>query len=104
MVLLAAGVGASVLMIPSTAQAAAPTAEGNPSDGWGVVVSQQATTSTPGTIGKHVSSQPTPHQGLGNVARNDGADGDRPGDHACFVDNLDTNPLTVCTDPAGTPR
>jgi hypothetical protein len=105
LMLLAAGVGAaSVLVIPATAQAAAPTDAGNPSNGWGVVVSQQATTSTPGTIGEHVSSQPTPHQGLGNVARNDLGEGDRPGDHACFLDGLDGNPLTVCTDPAGKPR
>jgi hypothetical protein len=103
LLLLTAAVGASVLAFPATAQAAAVTDTGNPANGWGAVVSQQATTSPAGTIGKHVSSQPTPHQGLGNVARTDGAPGDRPGDHACFVDDLDTNPLTVCTNPPGKP-
>jgi hypothetical protein len=103
LLLLAAGVGASVLAFPATAQAAAVTDAGNPTNGWGVVVSQQATTSAPGTIGQHVSSQPKPHQGLGNVARNDGAPGNRPGDHACFVDDLDTNPLTNCTSSPGKP-
>lgn len=95
---------AAGLAAPATAHAAGTTDAGNPTNGWGVVVSQQATTSTPGAIGEHVSSQPTPHQGLGNVARTDGAPGDRPGDHACFVDGLDTNPLTNCTSAPGTPH
>src|SRR4051794_694908 len=95
--LLAAAVGTCVLAFPATAQAAANTETGNPSNGWGAVVSQQAVTAPAGTIGQHVSSQPRPHQGLGNVARTDGAPGDRPGDHACFVDDLDGNDLTVCT-------
>jgi hypothetical protein len=102
--LLAAGVGATVFAFPAAAQAAARTDSGNPANGWGVVVSQQATTSEPGAIGRHVSSQPVPHQGLGNVARNDGAPGDRPGDHACFVDGLDTNDFTVCTNAPGKPK
>jgi len=103
-VLLAIGVGASVFAFPQAANAAATTGAGNPANGWGAVVSQQATTSAPGTIGTHVSSQPKPHQGLGNVARTDGAPGIRPGDHACFVDDLDPNPLTVCTNAPGKPR
>jgi hypothetical protein len=102
--LLFVTVGTFVLAVPTGAQAAALTDAGNPANGWGAVVSQQATTSTPGTIGEHVSSQPTPHQGLGNVARNDGAEGDRPGDHACFVADLDLNDPVACTNAPGNPE
>ncbi len=100
-ILLITAVGLSLAFPATAAQAAADTDAGNPRNGWGAVVSQQATTSSPGTIGRHVASQPKPHQGLGNVARTDPAPGDHPGDHACFVDDLDPNPLTVCTDPPG---
>ena len=50
---------------------------------WGTAASQIATTS--GGIGKHASSQEEPRQGVGNVARNDGAPGTRPSDHAALV-------------------
>jgi hypothetical protein len=101
--LFAVAVGTAVVAFPGSALAASTTDAGNPTNGWGAVVSQQATTNTPGTIGQHVSSQPKPHQGLGNVARTDPAPGDKPGDHACFVDDLDGNLLTVCTNPPGKP-
>jgi hypothetical protein len=101
--LFAVAVGIAVAGVPGSALAASTTDAGNPTNGWGAVVSQQATTTAPGTIGQHVSSQPKPHQGLGNVARTDPAPGDKPGDHACFVDDLDPNPLTVCTNAPGKP-
>jgi hypothetical protein len=50
---------------------------------WGTVVSEVATTTH--TVGEHSSSQEEPRQGVGNVARTDGADGDHPGDHGRFV-------------------
>ena len=59
--------------------------------GFGSAASQVATN---GGLGEHSSSQEEPRQGVGNVARNDGADGDHPGDHGCFVAgqmNMDCN-------------
>jgi hypothetical protein len=44
-----------------------------------------ATTLPAGGFGEHASSQETPRQGVGNVARNDGAEGTRPSDHAALV-------------------
>ena len=44
-----------------------------------------APTLPPGGFGEHASSQETPRQGVGNVARNDGAPGTRPSDHAALV-------------------
>src|SRR3712207_4687428 len=38
-----------------------------------------------GGLGEHSSSQEEPRQGVGNVARNDGAEGDNPGSHGCLV-------------------
>ncbi len=65
-------------------------------NGFGTVVSQKG--STYHDVGKHSSSQEEPRQGVGNVARNDGAKGDHPGDHGCFVGDLDD---TVGADPKG---
>ena len=63
----------------------------NPS-GCGGAASQVATDKGPNTgtegkggLGEHSSSQEEPRQGVGNVARNDGAEGDHPRDHACLV-------------------
>ena len=50
---------------------------------WGTVVSEVATTTH--TVGEHSSSQEEPRQGVGNVARNDGASGDHPSDHGLLV-------------------
>ncbi len=52
---------------------------------FGTAASQVASNSEPGTFGKHASSQEEPRQGVGNVARNDGAKGTRPSDHAALV-------------------
>jgi hypothetical protein len=52
---------------------------------FGTAGSQVATTSPPGTLGEHSSSQEEPRQGVGNVARNDEAPGTRPSDHAALV-------------------
>ena len=57
-----------------------------------------ATTLPAGGFGEHASSQETPRQGVGNVARNDGAEGDHPGDHGGFVGGLDEK---VGADPDG---
>jgi hypothetical protein len=59
---------------------------GKPNDPncWGTTSSKIATTS-PGSLGKHASSQEEPRQGVGNVARNDDAPGTRPSDHAALV-------------------
>jgi hypothetical protein len=65
-------------------------------NGFGTVVSQKG--STYHDVGKHSSSQEEPRQGVGNVARNDGAGGDHPGDHGCFVGGLDDK---VGADPEG---
>src|SRR5687768_13998986 len=61
-------------------------------NGFGSAASQVATDKGPNTgtegkggLGEHSSSQEEPRQGVGNVARNDGAEGDHPGDHGCFV-------------------
>ncbi|MDQ5827180.1 MAG: hypothetical protein M3441_23700 [Chloroflexota bacterium] len=60
---------------------------GKPADPncWGTAASQVATTFPTGSFGEHASSQETPRQGVGNVARNDDADGTRPSDHAALV-------------------
>jgi hypothetical protein len=60
---------------------------GKPADPncWGTAASQVATTFPTGSFGEHASSQETPRQGVGNVARNDGAKGTRPSDHAALV-------------------
>ena len=65
-------------------------------NGFGTVVSQKA--SHYHDVGKHSSSQDEPRQGVGNVARNDGAEGDHPGDHGGFVGDLDDQ---VGADPDG---
>src|SRR3712207_7749817 len=61
-------------------------------NGFGSAASQVASDKGPNTgtegkggLGEHSSSQEEPRQGVGNVARNDGAEGDHPGDHACLV-------------------
>ena len=60
---------------------------GKPADPncWGTAASQVATTFPTGSFGEHASSQEEPRQGVGNVARNDGAKGTRPSDHAALV-------------------
>jgi len=85
-------------MVALTATMALPafaggtTDAGNPKNGFGSTASQVAqdkgpNTGTPGKggLGEHASSQEEPREGVGNVARNDGAPGDHPGDHGCFV-------------------
>jgi hypothetical protein len=72
-------------------------------DGFGSVTSQVAVDDDEATIGSHVSSQDTPHLGVGNVSRNDKAEfdaarkvidpaitdtGTRPGDHAFAIGPL----------------
>ena len=73
-------------------------------NGFGTVVSQKA--SHYHDVGEHSSSQEEPRQGVGNVARNDGAEGDHPGDHGGFVGGLDdqvrADPDDV-TDASGDP-
>jgi hypothetical protein len=74
----------------------------NPANGFGSVTSQLALNEH--NIGSHVSSQSRPHQGVGNVSRNDQAEfdaantdndgtpienkGTRPGDHAMAIGPL----------------
>ena len=60
---------------------------GKPTDPncWGQTASHMATTLPPGGLGEHASSQETLRQGVGNVARNDGADETRPSDDAEIV-------------------
>jgi hypothetical protein len=73
-------------------------------NGFGTVVSQKA--SHYHDVGEHSSSQDEPRQGVGNVSRNDGAEGDHPGDHGGFVGGLDdqvgADPDNV-TDASGDP-
>ncbi len=68
-------------------RASEPKDTGSPKDPncWGQTASHMATTLPPGGFGEHASSQETPRQGVGNVARNDGAPGTRPSDHAALV-------------------
>ena len=87
-------------------------------NGFGAVTSQRA--STTHDIGDHVSSQDTPHKGVGNVARTDGNlvpliggnasdTGARPGDHGCLIGQLDNSfgadpqNVTDCTQDPGLP-
>jgi hypothetical protein len=78
-----------VVLVLAATMAALPavaggeTDEGNPKNGFGAVTSQKAS-GTP-DVGKHASDQEEPRQGVGNVARNDPAPGDHPGDHGCFI-------------------
>jgi hypothetical protein len=93
----------------SVAVAAPPDGKGQPSadetketgqpdnpNGFGTVVSQKG--SHYHDVGQHSSSQDEPRQGVGNVSRNDGAQGDHPGDHGGFVGELDDQ---VGADPDG---
>ena len=68
-------------------RASEPKDTGSPKDPncFGTAASQVATTFPPGSFGEHASSQEEPRQGVGNVARNDGAPGTRPSDHAALV-------------------
>ncbi len=81
----------SVLLMLALAGSAALAKEakqtGKPADPncWGQTASHMATTLPPGGFGEHASSQETPRQGVGNVARNDGAPGTHPSDHAALV-------------------
>ena len=80
--------------------------QGKPANpnGFGTVVSQKGCNYH--DVGKHSSSQDEPRQGVGNVSRNDGAEGDHPGDHGGFVGDLDdqvgADPDNV-TDASGDP-
>jgi len=67
----------------------------NIANGFGSITSQRAVND--GDIGEHVSTQDSPHLGVGNVARNDAAEavasgtdatGTRPGNHAVTVGPL----------------
>jgi hypothetical protein len=60
---------------------------GKPADPncFGTASSQVAITFPAGSLGEHASSQEEPRQGVGNVARDDGAPGTRPSDHAALV-------------------
>ncbi len=91
-----------LMVVLAATMAALPTfakEKGKPSDpnGFGTAASQIATNKEDdgkGGLGKHASSQDTPRQGVGNVARTDDAKGDHPGDHGCFVGqqmNVDCN-------------
>src|SRR3712207_3563536 len=75
---------------------------GNPTNGFGSAASQQAHNKGDdgkGGLGQHArdpdgDGKGGPRDGGGNVARNDGAPGDHPGDHGCFVAgqmNMDCN-------------
>ena len=55
--------------------------------GFGSITSQRALDPLH-DIGSHASKQNRPHLGVGNVSRNDQADGTRPGDHAALVGPL----------------
>ncbi len=76
----------------SSALAAAPA---NPNC-WGVVTSQRA--STLHDLGQHVSSQPTPRLGLGNVARllSDLTGGTHVSDLGSFLASVDQIDATQC--------
>ena len=86
---------ASTIALPAFAGGKPDFAGGGGPDnpnGFGSAASQVATDKGPNTgtegkggLGEHSSSQEEPRQGVGNVARNDGAEGDHPGDHACLV-------------------
>ncbi len=83
---LVTGVALVVAMaLPASAAAEEPKVPGKPDhpNCWGTVVSVVGTTTH--TVGEHSSSQEEPRQGVGNVARNDGAEGDHPSDHGLFV-------------------
>jgi hypothetical protein len=83
--------GGAALAAPPDGQgqprATEPKDTGSPNDPncFGTAASQVATTFPPGSFGEHASSQEEPRQGVGNVARNDGAQGTRPSDHAALV-------------------
>ena len=96
--------------VPNTAE---PKSTGKPVDpnGFGAITSQRA--SSVHDIGTHVSQQPTPHLGVGNVARHDQdmADasgtpntGTRPGDHAEAIYRLFGDPNVDPDLPPGRPR
>lgn len=107
-VIVSAGLGLAMLGVGTAVAAAQPAERGanggaetqstgaptNP-NGFGSITSQRAVNDH--DIGTHVSSQDTPHLGVGNVARNDQAEADasgadntgtRPGDHALTVGPL----------------
>ena len=88
--LMLALAGSAALAVPPDGKghrASEPKDTGKPKDPncWGQTASHMATTLPPGGFGEHASSQKTPRQGVGNVARNDGAKGTRPSDHAALV-------------------
>ena len=86
---------------------------GKPTDpnGFGAITSQRAT--LVGDIGAHVSTQPRPHLGVGNVARHDNEmavasgsvnTGTRPGDHAEAIYKFLKDPRIDPELPPGRPR
>jgi hypothetical protein len=87
-----------VLMLILASPIALAEKPSNP-NGFGTVVSQKATTYH--DVGKHSSSQEEPRQGVGNVARNDPAPRDHPGDHGCFIGEADGDPNTDCNKKPG---
>ncbi len=96
--------GVVVLVLAATmaalpAFAGGETDEGNPKNGFGAVVSQKASGSH--DVGEHASSQDEPRQGVGNVARNDPEPGDHPGDHGCFIGDVDDDSNTDCNKKPG---
>ena len=113
-VIVSAGLGLATLGVGTAVAAAQPAERGanggaetkstgtpvdadgtNIANGFGSITSQRAVNDR--DIGTHVSSQDTPHLGVGNVARNDAAEatasgtdatGTRPGNHAVTVGPL----------------
>jgi hypothetical protein len=88
--LMLALAGSAALAAPQAGKgqrASEPKDTGSPKDPncWGQTASHMATTLPAGGFGEHASSQETPRQGVGNVARNDEAPGTRPSDHAALV-------------------
>ncbi len=66
-------------------------------DGWGSVVSDFGRA---GIMGPHASAFPSPRDGLGNVARNDGELGDDMGSHGEFAARMSRG-IADATDKPG---
>jgi hypothetical protein len=73
------------MALPASAEEAKDRGKPGDPNCWGTAASQIATTFPAGSFGEHASSQEEPRQGVGNVARTDGAPGSRPSDHAALV-------------------
>jgi hypothetical protein len=90
-VLLMVVLAATMAALPAFAGGGRTDAD-NPKNGFGSAASQQAHNKGDdgkGGLGQHARDPegdgPGSREGVGNVARNDGAPGDHPGDHGCFV-------------------